>query len=241
METSDAVSDLLVRYCRPRGITSLLDGVVRIGTEVRGVVCHEHIGPARKWSSGEIQFVAEIAAQFSQLLNHARLTGERNRAQALALKADAANRAKKLFLSNLSHEIRTPMNVIMGYSDDLTNDATLTQGQHETVQHIYESSRQLLLQLNSLLEVSRLESAQIVRIDSEVDLRTLCSDVVRLHEDACSAKGLEITTDFQDGIPSRIRTDAEKVRQILSNLLDNAIKFTDKGFVRLRVYCGDPS
>lgn len=235
---SEDFSDLLAGFCRPLRITSMLDAVIRIGGDVRGVVCHEHTGPKRAWSPGEIQFVTEIGAQFSQILNHAQLDKERNRAKALAMKADAANRAKKLFLSNLSHEIRTPMNVIMGYADDLAHDKTLRPEQIDTARRMYESAHHLLNLLSSLIEVSRMETGQIASVESEVNLREICREIVRGHQETCAAKGLRIDMTISVEVPEIVRTDRDKVRQILTNLVDNAVKYTDRGHIGVAFDCG---
>lgn len=234
---SDAVSEFLLLRYRTLGITSVVLGAIRIGGQVRGVVSHEHAGPKREWRTGDIQFVAEIAGQVAHIVTYDQLMNERNRAHRFALKAGAANRSKMLFISNMSHEIRTPMNIIMGYSEHLSNTHDLSVEHRASAQQMYQAARRLMAQLNSLIELSRTNTGQLTVVKSDVNLRRVCAETMRLFKDSSAVKGLDLRWEIDDTLPGTVLSDEEKILQILTNFVGNAIKFTESGTVELRVQC----
>ena len=148
--------------------------------------------------------------------------------------ADAANRAKSEFLANMSHEIRNPMTGIMGYADILL--ARLEdRGAIECVRTIKDSGQYLLQIINDLLDLAKIE-AQGLQLEKEpIHLPTFLTDVYTLMEGAARAKGLPLSLKYGGVIPYEIESDPKRLRQILINLLGNAIKFTDQGGVELAV------
>ncbi len=149
--------------------------------------------------------------------------------------AEAANRSKSQFLSNMSHELRTPLNGVLGYTQILQRDPRLSAVHRESLEAIEHCGEHLLELINDVLDFSRIESGKIDLQSAPCDLpRVLAAvcDIVRPHADA---KGLTLTLVAAPDLPRAIRIDQPKLRQVLVNLLGNAVKFTEQGGVTLDV------
>ncbi|MCX6972214.1 MAG: ATP-binding protein [Verrucomicrobia bacterium] len=144
--------------------------------------------------------------------------------------AQAADRAKSEFLAVMSHEIRTPLNSVLGFADLLTETA-LDAIQKEQVDMIRRSGDALLVLLNDILDFSRIESGKMPIQPSSVDIRECLRDVVDLYGATAQAKSLGIRIDVEEAVPSALCTDPGRLRQILLNLIGNAVKFTPSGEV----------
>lgn len=142
--------------------------------------------------------------------------------------AQAADRAKSEFLAVMSHEIRTPLNSVLGFADLLT-ETTLDPGQKEQVDMIRRSGDALLVLLNDILDFSRIESGKMPIQPSSVAIRGCLGDVVDLYGATAQAKGLEIRIEVDESVPPSLCTDPGRLRQILLNLIGNAVKFTPAG------------
>ncbi len=149
--------------------------------------------------------------------------------------AEAANRFKSLFLAAMSHEIRTPMNGVIGMTQLLSN-TKLTYQQHHYVKQIGNSGQMLLTVINDILDFSRIEAGKGLTLNLvEFDLRNLVEEMVSLFAAAAQSKKLEILCQLPPQLTKILRGDPSRLRQILNNLLGNAIKFTNHGEVLLRV------
>ena len=152
--------------------------------------------------------------------------------------AQAADRAKSEFLAVMSHEIRTPLNSVLGFADLLT-ETNLDTIQKEQVDMIRRSGDALLVLLNDILDFSRIESGKMPIQPSAVDIRECLRDVVDLYGATAQAKGLAIRTEVEDSVPTALCTDPGRLRQILLNLIGNAVKFTPSGEIVVSAKCGD--
>ncbi|MBP6961853.1 MAG: PAS domain S-box protein [Thermotogae bacterium] len=149
--------------------------------------------------------------------------------------ADAANRAKSAFLSNMSHEIRTPLNAILGFAQLLNRDPSLAAKQIEYVQTILRSGDHLLKLINNVLDLSKIEAGKLTITPAPFDLNDCLFDLEKMFRFKAEEKGLQFLVERWPDLPRYILADEGKVRQIMINLLGNAIKFTQIGGVALRI------
>ena len=152
--------------------------------------------------------------------------------------AEVANQTKSVFLANMSHELRTPLNVILGFTQVMSHDASLSAEQQENLHTIHRSGDHLLNLINDILDLSKIEAGRITLEESSVDLPALLHALHDMFRQRTEVKGLQFHLDLAPDVPSYITTDSNKLRQVLINLLGNAIKFTDVGSVTLRVRVG---
>ena len=153
--------------------------------------------------------------------------------------AEAANRAKSIFVANMSHEIRTPMNGILGFSQLMLGDAQLSAPQRGHLNTINRCGEHLLSLLNDILELSKIEAGHTTLNPSVFDLHALIDDLEAMFRMRTEAKKLRFIVERLGVIPRHVISDENKVRQVLINLLGNALKFTGKGGVALRIQVQD--
>jgi PAS domain S-box-containing protein len=148
--------------------------------------------------------------------------------------AQVANRAKSQFLSNMSHELRTPLNVILGYTQIMTSAGTLNAQQQGYLSSINQSGEHLLSLINDVLEMSKIEAGKITLNPSDFDLPGLLEGIYAMFQFKTSSKGIELQLERSELLPRYIHADEGKLRQVLVNLIGNAVKFTTSGYICLR-------
>ena len=165
----------------------------------------------------------------------AELKTAKEEAEAARSLADSANSAKSEFLSNMSHELRTPLNGILGYAQIFQQDKSLNRKQIDGVNVIYQCGTHLLNLINDILDLSKIEARKMELYPSKIDFATFLQGVVEMCRIKAEEKGISFTYLVSSILPERIVADDKRLRQVLINLLGNAIKFTDNGGVTLKV------
>ncbi|MFB2970439.1 MHYT domain-containing protein [Aerosakkonema sp. BLCC-F183] len=193
----------------------------------------------RHWQEAEIKIAIQIGNQLGVALQQAELL-ERTKKQSEALQkaalaADTANRAKSEFLASMSHELRTPLNAILGFSQMIAGDASLKTEQQEYLGIINRAGEHLLSLINDILEMSKIEAGRTTLNESSFDLIGLLDSVEDMFRLKAKSNGLQLIFERVTDLPQFIKTDEGKLRQVLINILGNAIKFTEKGRVTVRV------
>ncbi|WP_420569151.1 response regulator [Thalassovita sp.] len=155
-------------------------------------------------------------------------------------KAEAASRAKSAFLANMSHEIRTPMNGVVGMSE-LLSDTSLTDEQQLFVNTIKNSAEALLVIINDVLDYSKIEANKLVLHNEAFDLERCIHEVMMLLQPLARDKGIDLLIDYDLFLPTMFEGDPGRIRQVLTNLVGNAVKFTETGHVMVRIVGFQPS
>jgi signal transduction histidine kinase/DNA-binding response OmpR family regulator len=155
--------------------------------------------------------------------------------EAALAQAQNANQAKSRFLANMSHELRTPLNAILGFTQLMTRDASIGKEQQENLKIINRSGEHLLKLINDILEMSKIEVGQINLNESKFDLHIMLKSIEEMLRLRANAKNLNLSFNIASDVPRIINTDEGKLRQIIINLLGNALKFTEIGSVVLKV------
>lgn len=193
----------------------------------------------RQWKAGERNMAVQIGHQLGVALQQAELLAETKRQAAelkkAAIAADAANRAKSEFLASMSHELRTPLNAILGFTQVMGHDRSLSSLDRENLKIINRAGEHLLALINDILEMSKIEAGRTTFNESCFNLATMLESLESMLELKARSKELQLTFDIPSNLPAAVTTDEGKLRQVLINILGNAIKFTERGSVSLRL------
>ncbi len=150
--------------------------------------------------------------------------------------AEASNKAKSAFLANISHELRTPLNAVLGFSQLLVRSRNFDTDERKYLEIIHRNGEHLLKLINDVLDISKIEAGRTVLTENDFDLYRLMDDVENMFRLKPGEKGLQTVFACDAEVPQYVRTDEGKLRQVLVNLIDNAIKFTENGSVTVRVW-----
>lgn len=202
-----------------------------------GFIGFDSVNYERNWTVKEISILSIAANAIGSAI-------ERNEDIELIRQtseaAVAANKAKSEFLANMSHEIRTPMNAILGFSELLKEELGDNQKYTDYINGIASSGRNLLDLINDILDLSKIEAGKMEIKYEAVNLRAVIDEIRDIFAIKTTEKGLGFDVVYDDKLPKSLLLDETRVRQILFNLVGNAVKFTDKGMVRVTVEAKDP-
>jgi PAS domain S-box-containing protein len=210
---------------------SYLGVPILVGERILGVLA-VHSYSRFAFDRNSVRLLSTLATSIGSALEKARLFGEMQKARE---EAEAANAAKSGFLANISHELRTPLNAILGFAHLLRQDSSLTVEQRDYLEIINRSGANLLSMINDVLEISKIESGRATLREGDFDLHSLLTSIREMFSLRAEEKGLTLRCDHLGEVPRYVRADEGKLRHVLNNLLANAVKFTQRGGVILRV------
>ncbi|BAU66029.1 two-component hybrid sensor and regulator [Stanieria sp. NIES-3757] len=205
-----------------------------------GLLFAYQLSAPRQWQPGIIQIMIQVGMQLGVAVQQAELLA-RTQQQAQELRrakneAERANHAKSEFLANMSHELRTPLNAILGYAQLMQRSSKLSPEHQEYINIIDSSGEHLLSLINDVLEMSKIEAGYTFLNESSFDLYNLLTEIEDLLKLKAQHKQLQFSFHRHSDVPQYIKTDRNKLRQVLINILGNAIKFTEQGRVQLKVW-----
>ncbi|MDO9537410.1 MAG: ATP-binding protein [Thermoplasmata archaeon] len=202
------------------------------GAKVVGCICMDNLlEPHRSLQANEGEILKLYASTVGHLVNRKRVEEELQKAKDVA---DAANRAKSFFLANMSHEIRTPMNAIMGFTD-LVLRSGLTAEQRQYLEIVQARSKDLLVLISDILDLSMIEADRLELKPVQFSIAQTLNDIVGMFSLDTAKKGLRLSMDISREFPEVIYGDQQRLRQVLVNLVGNAVKFTEQGEIIIKV------
>ena len=197
-----------------------------------GFVCIHDDSLQRKWTKAELSILESFSGTLGAAIDRIQMEQQKNN-------AEAASIAKSEFMANISHELRTPMNGIIGFTDLLLT-SQLTRMQRDYLKNVSKSAYNLLNIINDILDFSRLEAGRLLIDSSTFGLGELIEEAADILSIKAQEKGLELVCNTDIGLPSRFSGDEMRIRQILINLIGNAIKFTAQGEVSVTARMTEP-
>ncbi|MTJ09837.1 GAF domain-containing protein [Anabaena sp. UHCC 0204] len=242
---ADPLLESAESICRQINLKSMLSVATFYQGKPNGLIGLHQCDRYRHWTEEEVEMMEAVAAQLGIAIVQAQLLEqEKTRRQELSnqnadlvhakQEAEAANKAKGEFLANMSHEIRTPMNAVLGFTELLASTITDNPAK-EYIEAISSSGKILLALINDILDLSKIEAGKLQIHFEPVDLRLLLQDIKIVFSQTANSKGIKLETEIDHHLPTIIQIDEVRLRQILLNIVGNAIKFTDQGYVKIIV------
>lgn len=192
-----------------------------------------------RWIDNSLYPVYNAQGQVARVAIFGRDVTERKQAEVALAQAkeaaEAANRTKGEFLATMSHELRTPLSAILGFSELMTRDPNLSQAQQENLAIINRSGEHLLGLINDVLDMAKIEAGRVTLQKHDFDLHHMLADLMELFRVSAAAKGLALSVTQEPGVPGWVCADESKLRQVLINLVSNAVKFSVTGSIDLAV------
>lgn len=218
-----------------QGIRSLLVVPIMIRGDFWGFLGFDACQHEREWRDEEEAILLAVAGSIGDAIARKQTEEELRVQREAKILAEAASEAKSEFLTNMSHELRTPLNGILGYTQILKADVALSDQQRNAIEIIHRSGEHLLLLINEILDLSKIESRKMSLEPGDFRLSNMLTMLVDMMRFRAEQKGIEFVAQIDDSLPAIVYGDEKRLRQILLNLLSNAVKFTDQGTVALYV------
>ncbi len=243
VSSDDIVSDISLGDWRAdlveAEVTSLLVVRTHYLGRTNGLLLLHHCGDRRRWKNDEKQVLETVADQFgiaiAQLDLGVKEEKQRREIEAAREAAEVASRAKSDFLAKMTHELRTPLNAILGFSEMIKKDGGLSPTVSDYIDVINSSGEHLLSVINDVLDMSRIESGKAELRHEHFEPQPLIRSAYDMMSIAADAKGIDFQLDIRTPLPAQVKSDKGKLRQVMINLLGNAMKFTQEGWVRLSI------
>lgn len=231
--------DCYIQLLEKFEVKSYITVPIFCGENLWGLLASYQNSAPRQWSEAEINVAVHIGKQLGVAVQQAELLARTQRQSLELMKskeaAEVANRSKSQFLASMSHELRTPLNAILGFSQVMARNISITPEQKEYIEIINRSGEHLLELINDVLSMSKIEAGQIAINRNRFNLYKLLNSLKEMLHLKAKSKGLSLIFEQSGDLPKHIQTDESKLRQVLINLIGNAIKFTINGSVNLRV------
>jgi PAS domain S-box-containing protein len=223
-------NDPVRKILEPQGVKSLLTLPMIDNDKLYGFVGFDSVRNLHEYSASERSILTVFTEMLVNVKGRLQSLNQLSEAKEAA---ETANKAKSEFLANMSHEIRTPMNAILGFSEALYHKLDSPQNK-KMVKSVLNSGNLLLSLLNDILDLSKIEAGKLELSLQPINLKAIINEIKLLYQDKVQRQGLSISVEIDNSLPEAFSLDEVRIKQILFNLVGNAVKFTNKGYVKIK-------